>query len=716
MKKWIQNIQTQPKSKGTSPNLPGLPAAHVKDARHSPMHLTGVELIKPSNQPWATGVGLLEDIAASRVTDESHNANADGRQAVSDLNPVPEVTQAAVPMTSAAHLMGTDEVELPIQVPAGVDHDPGLRRIKDPGSPAATEITSEMKNSQQLSEPNNRASTPASTQGSEAPPAIKQEQVSQKLAAATIDSDEPIVVSERSLKRKRANAGRIEGQSTYQPGTFKRPFKVKSEHGSSSPLSLTNIHDNWNDSLDLDEVGRRVETPRKPAKFCQTSAYRPQSFSSKVTAATSKNGSYSEKWRRRPGSSDGPALRTPGGTEKTPAFSGRDRANHNRPSSPLTDLDTLSSRFEPGEVVLTGDEPTSKYRQSDQITIHAEYTTRTPEPSGYRVGLQGNVDSFQLPGYRRLSDFGISGKSPCLSSHNRSAKRDRVLQPMSNNTKVLPRIERLQEPLPGSGKRNKPHSLGFRVGYIAEDGDVYTPAKTPKNEVPPKFLTPDQSKAQATKPHVQQRLDNLLEQPSPSKHWLTPASLGGNAPSTEPLRFKKTDQLTLEHFKVNPNYNQGLNYAFTETVRNKDMRKCLPGCTRSDCCGGAFRKSIEIGGLPTPLKSGLNWDSSQNLNEEDQLLLDYVGDDVDRLRNATGKERRELLLQARTKQFADRHGKHRNAYERRKTPPGFWRTDMPSTQELERDREEARRMDRERVEERYREAMRPGGKWIFRDE
>jgi hypothetical protein len=80
------------------------------------------------------------------------------------------------------------------------------------------------------------------------------------------------------------------------------------------------------------------------------------------------------------------------------------------------------------------------------------------------------------------------------------------------------------------------------------------------------------------------------------------------------------------------------------------------------------------------------------------------------------EEREELVLQAKTKLVADNHGKHRHAYERRVTPPGFWRTDMPSTQEIERDREAARGLERKGVEERWRESMREGGRWLFRDE
>jgi hypothetical protein len=82
----------------------------------------------------------------------------------------------------------------------------------------------------------------------------------------------------------------------------------------------------------------------------------------------------------------------------------------------------------------------------------------------------------------------------------------------------------------------------------------------------------------------------------------------------------------------------------------------------------------------------------------------------------TASEKREILLQAKTQDFANKYGKHRHAHVPRSTPPGFWRAEMPTTQELQEDKEEARRLERLRVEERYREAMRGNARWKFRDE
>ncbi|KAJ5643098.1 DNA repair protein Sae2/CtIP [Penicillium longicatenatum] len=180
-------------------------------------------------------------------------------------------------------------------------------------------------------------------------------------------------------------------------------------------------------------------------------------------------------------------------------------------------------------------------------------------------------------------------------------------------------------------------------------------------------------------------------------------------PEDEPYRSRPLHRLTLGHFKLNPKRNDGLDYAYSEVVRKKDDRKCLAGCTQSECCGGRFRAMARLGGLPAK--------SSSEQEEEDQRALEeYMGEDYHLLEGLSAQDRDHLVVEARARAIANQYGKHRHNHQRARSPPGFWRTDMPSTQELEFDREAAQRQDREKVEERYREAMRPGGLWTWADE
>ncbi|KAK6001378.1 hypothetical protein QM012_002709 [Aureobasidium pullulans] len=176
-------------------------------------------------------------------------------------------------------------------------------------------------------------------------------------------------------------------------------------------------------------------------------------------------------------------------------------------------------------------------------------------------------------------------------------------------------------------------------------------------------------------------------------------------PEHEPLRARPLHRLNLDDFRVNPNTGGQLGYAYRESVRKREEKKCLPGCTREECCG-AIRRFIAAGGLP----------QDTSLTDDELTLQGYLGAAyASTIHKATAQEKQNMLIEARAKAFADLHGKHREIWQRPQTPPGFWRTEMPTTQELEQDWEEAGKRDRQKVEERWREAMR-GGRYIFRDE
>ncbi|CAK1361182.1 hypothetical protein CB0940_03424 [Cercospora beticola] len=194
---------------------------------------------------------------------------------------------------------------------------------------------------------------------------------------------------------------------------------------------------------------------------------------------------------------------------------------------------------------------------------------------------------------------------------------------------------------------------------------------------------------------------------SPSKRLLPrgieppPRSL---QPEEEPLRLRDVRTLRREDFKVNPKY-LGTDMAFADTLRGRDERRNLHVCTKPDCCGGAMQKVMAMGGQKLTGKS------------DAQVLTEYLGPQYRQIMSKYGTtKQKETVLQAYAHVFAREHGKHRQAFERQSTPPGFWRTDFPTTQEDLEDRQKAQEAERREVEARYREAMRPGGQYIFRDE
>ncbi|CAK7233104.1 hypothetical protein SEUCBS140593_008490 [Sporothrix eucalyptigena] len=201
---------------------------------------------------------------------------------------------------------------------------------------------------------------------------------------------------------------------------------------------------------------------------------------------------------------------------------------------------------------------------------------------------------------------------------------------------------------------------------------------------------------------------------TPTTRSLTAALLAAKADSavkkTPALRGRPIDQLKMDDFKINPALNNGETFAYKEVVRSRADRANLAGCTDPQCCGKAFR------GMAT---SELDAAGPYHIRRSESTVLmeRHLGDEAFMLAQMDPDEKRELWIEARTKELADKYGKHRHRYHRRASPPGFWDTDFPTTQDEENNRAEAEKVERIAVQERYREAMRPGGgRWLFRDE
>lgn len=176
-----------------------------------------------------------------------------------------------------------------------------------------------------------------------------------------------------------------------------------------------------------------------------------------------------------------------------------------------------------------------------------------------------------------------------------------------------------------------------------------------------------------------------------------------------PIRDRPIERLRPEDFKPNPKYNDGLTYVYDEVVRGKEARAALSGCTDLKCCGKTFRQFAEA--------EKKTVGSSVATRAEDISLMErYLGDQAWKLGSMSREEKDETWLLAKTWELANKFGKHRQRYSRMPTPPGFWNVDFPSTQERAEERRQAEKIRSALVLERYREAMRCGGTWLFRDE
>lgn len=176
-----------------------------------------------------------------------------------------------------------------------------------------------------------------------------------------------------------------------------------------------------------------------------------------------------------------------------------------------------------------------------------------------------------------------------------------------------------------------------------------------------------------------------------------------------PLREKPVGELRPEDFKVNPKYNDNIPYAYDEVVRGRDARAAIAGCIDPKCCGKTFRHFAD-----TELQ---RIGHSLTTRREEVILMErYLDNDAFKLSMMEPEERQETWLKAKTWDLANKFGKHRQRYSRMPTPPGFWNVDFPNTQERAEERRQAEEIRKALVAERYREAMRCDGSWLFRDE
>lgn len=423
------------------------------------------------------------------------------------------------------------------------------------------------------------------------------------------------------------------------------------------------------------------------------------------------------------------------------------------------------------------DGPTEELCNARYVRVKAEETSQidpivTAEVCDFSPATSVDLDEpsirFDTPRKSTSHDFYIARGTPCPAPQIRSdgnVRSDtaagvpdlipRALQPRSPNVQT------------SRPQRRSRKGLDDGVGALAEDGANYGPS--PPNQVattrtncgssrltsllsgaskpaespvikpsfqrpgtprsllqpptaPQPRTTPDAAPAWLQTPQPRELpFDRITGEKTKSTPKQTPrrkagpSSAVGSKPDGIPhtaqsrIRAKALSLLQLDDFKINPAFNGGHDFAYSEVVRNKEERAGLPGCVDMDCCGKAFRAMALA-------ERGNGRRTAEQLVEDRKLLEQFLGDERHRLFSMTKEERDELWVKAKTQELANRIGTHRHRFGRMKSPPGFWRTDFPETQELEEDRAQAVRREREMIQERYQEAVRPGGKWIFRDE
>lgn len=444
-------------------------------------------------------------------------------------------------------------------------------------------------------------------------------------------SDLPVVVSERSLKRRRVE------DDTYTTATTPT---FKAEPNNSSPITASEHYQfDIQESIDLDDIAQRITTPRKRKDLDALVAEEEKEEPRLAPHTTPKSGYVWADGLRYPAkNASGPSVLTP--------ISGNKRI-----SKRIVDDDGNISAY-------------VKESLARGIAALAEDGT----PYGKRASTKS---SQALP-------------KPSVSTNSRLGSL--LNTPISKNASPITQTPQTRTPGIASAE-DTPLSLMFPE---------------------PRALPFDKLMRQ-TKPRSS--LKNV-EFTTPLNKWNKKAPARDESPTKRPisgLRHKPLAELRLDDFKVNPLSNDGQDYAYSEVVRDKDDRASLRGCTDMHCCGKHFRALAQSHRPDPPL-------TAEQRQEEQKLLEKYLGEHAYRLATMTKAERDDIWIEAKTEELANKYGRHRHRFARMQSPPGFWNADFPDTQELAADREEAQKREKRAIADRYREAMRAGGMWLFRDE
>lgn len=477
------------------------------------------------------------------------------------------------------------------------------------------------------------------------------------------EDDIPQVVSERSLKRKRCQQSRFDvntGRSS--DGTPAKPHRVKEEPTSSPPSAMHVLA--RTETIDLDD----------PAEIEAGAAYPLQRTHSNVTGTIR---------HQRSGSAPFSQVAREQATQREQRVQGRASDVHSKLQIAAAEMRALSEPMNPQlneQGVLQPLDPNIIAQTSEQTPNKRLRPTEAPRLE-----------------YNALAE---SGEAPPIDENELrlppSAARARLQKTRTTRDPQTPMSRQQRNAQSGSPlvkqEQSPPSSVETSRRIRA------TPDSTERRKIASRSrLYPQDDIVPDGRP-----VWNMRAPERRSTAASRNLALGGKQSL---LREKPVNELRVQDFKPNPACNQGYSYAFTEAVRKRGDRMCMPGCTNPQCCGSHFRRLVEA---LDPLSGA----------QEEVLLEEYLGDAYNTVMSTqmSSDERTELILQARTKKMAKDAGKHREGYERRRTPPGYWRIDFPSTQEQENDRGRAKEQEVKTVQERWLEAQKAGGRWVFRDE
>ncbi|KAI5841467.1 hypothetical protein DFP73DRAFT_125703 [Morchella snyderi] len=490
--------------------------------------------------------------------------------------------------------------------------------------------------------------------------------------------------------------GETHSRCIKEGSSIARPVVIKSETGAASSEGF-GYHLYEQESLDLDDIGHKPDTPRKKQRIAN-SLLREGSTSSVTSSGRPgwSHGGFTVKIIPGASQTQDPML-VEDTQDEDEGIMWNNKDETPSPASPSSIMSPAGAPYQP-EISwipsgITSIKPAASPHMSPDtgIVIYGGGNQRVNNDLRSSPPLIENINqpSFLTPTRRALSAAGNTKSGRGIPEKSkikrRTIARDSIAQITEDGTDGIDDIETYdisekQRKLEGIPKLSEmlhsPAPKTPSLAHLKKKMGAWSSAPPKKalgggSENPGSTSEPPNRNAQ--------------------KDWIDALAY----PDRKQKSYPRQSKLDISHFRVNPKVNNGRDYAFVETVRDREARKCLPGCAKT-CCKG-LTGFVEAAGLPSPPHKGPRWRSSPPLASNDTAF----------------DEEGEVALDAR---FTARFGRHRDAFPRRKSPPGFWDADFPDTQDLERQHEAAEEMRLQKVEEMRREAEKGGkGRYIYKN-
>ncbi|KAF3197464.1 hypothetical protein TWF192_000720 [Orbilia oligospora] len=168
------------------------------------------------------------------------------------------------------------------------------------------------------------------------------------------------------------------------------------------------------------------------------------------------------------------------------------------------------------------------------------------------------------------------------------------------------------------------------------------------------------------------------------------------APTAAPAIKNPDNPFSPSKYRINKSKNEGLDFAFSEVVRNRARKDCLPKCIKECCRDLASGRLHEMWKPPAPYESAKF--GARDSSPPDKEEIETKDNEQYKEWNAA-REKSERNLQ---------FGRHRAQHQKAPEVMGYWESDFPTTQLLEEQRKDSERRHMEKGFDRYEQATKGG--------